>query len=154
MNQAEIELLAEVAWKENRHGRVPGMQSIINNVLNRSGHKRYPDTIEGVIMQPAQYTSMSVKSDPEYGKDPTKSTGVDLAAWQDAQELAAQAAAGTLHDLTGGATLYFAPAGMPNSAVVPYVLPDGTQTVFPRHWNMKAVRYVCTVAGQLFFLEL
>ena len=111
MTDAEIKLLATVAWKENRRGGIPGMQSIINSITNRLAHHRYPKTIEGVIMQPSQYTSMSVPSDPEYKLDPTKSTGLDLTMWIAAQRIAPEAAAGVLADLTNGATLYYAPQG-------------------------------------------
>ena len=152
MNQAEIELLATVAWKENRRGRIPGMTSIINVVQNRAD--KHGKTIDQIIMQPLQFTSMSVASDPEYSVDPSKSVGVDRDAWADAQDLAAQASQGALQDITSGSTLYFAPAGMPASTVVPYTLPDGTETVFPKHWNQNAVRYVCTIASQLFFVEI
>jgi spore germination cell wall hydrolase CwlJ-like protein len=152
MNQSDIELLATVAWKENRRGRIPGMTSIINVVMNRSA--KHNKSIEQIIMAPRQFTSMSVPSDPEYSIDPQESVGIDHDAWMDAQDLAAQASQGALHDITNGSTMYFAPAGMPSSAVVPYVLPDGTRTVFPKMWNIMAVRYTCTIAKQLFFVEV
>lgn len=154
MTDKEIDLLAVCAWKENRRGGVTGMQSIINSITNRLAHHRYPKTIEGVIMQPSQYTSMSVPSDPEYKLDPAKSIGADLLAWGNAQELAEQENAGVLPDLTHGATLYFSPAGMAAGTTIPYTLPNGTQTVFPKKWNPRAVRYACTICGQHFFVEL
>ena len=152
MNQAEQELFAACIWKENRRGRIPGMQSVGCVILNRAA--KHNKTIEQIIMQPMQFTSMSVPSDLEFSIDPAESVGIDHAAWMDAQDIAAQAAQGSLHDITGGSTLYFSPAGMPKGSTVPYVLHDGTQTVFPKTWNMRAVRYVCTIAGQLFFVEV
>ena len=152
MTSAEQDLLAKVAWKENRRGGQPGMTSIINVVLNRAF--KHGKTIEQIIMAPYQFTSMSVASDPEYAVDPAKSAGADLAAWGLAKNLSAVASVGQLQDITNGSTMYFSPAGMPKDQVVPYALPDGTMTVFPKHWNQNAVRFVCAIAKQLFFIEV
>jgi spore germination cell wall hydrolase CwlJ-like protein len=152
LTDAEIKLLATVAWKENRRGGIPGMQSIINSITNRLAHHRYPKTIEGVIMQPSQYTSMSVPSDPEYKLDPTKSTGLDLTMWIAAQRIAPEAAAGVLADLTNGATLYYAPKGIKTTKT--FMLPNGENVPFPQTWNPKALRYAGEITSQLFFIEV
>ena len=152
MTDAEIDLLATVAWKENRRGQIPGMTSIINVVQNRAGHRNYPSTLEGVIMQPKQFTSMSVASDPEYKVDPAQSKGVDLVAWKTAQDLAALSAAGTLEDITHGSTLYYAPKSIVTHATI--ALPNGETIPFPQKWNPAKVRYQATIAGQVFFTEL
>ena len=152
MTDAEIKLLATVAWKENRRGQIPGMTSIINVVQNRVGHRNYPSTLEGVIMQPKQFTSMSVASDPEYKVDPAQSKGVDLAAWKTAQDLAALAAAGTLEDITHGSTLYYEPKSIVTHATI--TLPNGETIPFPHTWNPAKARYQATIAGQVFFTEL
>jgi spore germination cell wall hydrolase CwlJ-like protein len=153
LTDAEIKLLATVAWKENRRGGVPGMTSIINVVQNRVAHpnKHWSD-IESVIMAPWQFTSMSVGSDPEYSIDPSKSTGADLLAWGNAQGLAEQANAGVLADLTIGATLYFSPKGIKTTKT--FMLPNGESVPFPQTWNPKAVRYAGEIASQLFFIEV
>jgi spore germination cell wall hydrolase CwlJ-like protein len=153
LTDAEIKLLATVAWKENRRGGVPGMTSIINVIQNRVEHpnKRWND-IESVIMAPWQFTSMSVESDPEYSLDPAKSTGLDLAMWNAAQDLARRAAAGVLVDLTNGSTLYYAPKGIKTTST--FMLPNGENVPFPQKWNPKAVQYACTICGQHFFVEL
>ena len=152
MTDAEIKLSAECAWKENRRGGTPGMQSVINIQHNRMGHRNYPDTIEGVIMQPKQFTSMSVPSDPEYRIDPEKSIGADLAAWSMAKELSIEALAGALEDLTHGSTLYYAPKSIVTHATI--TLPSGETIPFPQKWNPAKVRYQATIAGQVFFTEL
>jgi spore germination cell wall hydrolase CwlJ-like protein len=152
MEIADQRLLAEVAWKENREGGLAGMQSIINNVTNRVACHRYPNTVEGVIMQPWQYTSMSVKTDPQFGIDPDKSKGADRVAWGMAQELARQAASGVLADLTSGATLYYNPDGIKSTAK--YQLPNGDMVKWPETWKQAKVRYVGTIAEHLFFVEL
>ena len=145
-----IELLAVCAWKENRRGGIPGMTSIINVIQNRA--VRRGKTIEQIIMAPWQFTSMSVASDPEYSIDPSKSTGIDLDMWNDAQYLDMQAAAGVLVDLTNGSTLYYAPKGIKTTKTI--MLPNGENVPFPQTWNPKAVRYACTICDQHFFVEL
>lgn len=152
MTDEEITLLATAAWKENRRGKIPGMISIINVVQNRVGHRNYPNTLAGVIMQPKQFTSMSVKSDPEYGVNPAQSKGSDLTAWMMARGLALDAADSKLADLTHGSTLYYAPKSIVTHATI--TLPTGETIPFPQTWNPSKVRYKETIAGQVFFIEL
>jgi hypothetical protein len=147
VNDYEKRLLAECAWKENRAGKIPGMQSVINVVMNRA--KMHHAPIDAIIMTPKQFTSMSVKTDPEYGVDPSKSTGIDAIAWACAQTLASEAAAGTLEDITHGSTLYYAPKGIKTNKY--FKLPSGELVLFPQKWNPDAVKYQATIAGQLFF---
>lgn len=150
MSEDAVRLLATVAWKENRQGGVPGMQSIINVVLNRAA--KSGKSIEAIILAPSQFSSMSVKSDPEYGLDPIGCVGPDARSWVEAQELAALARDGWLHDLTGGATLYYNPDGIKSSAT--YRLPSGVVVKWPSSWRQSNVRYTCTIANHLFFVEL
>ena len=150
MTDKEIDLLATCAWRENRHGDISGMSSIINVVQNRA--VKHGKSIEQIILAPWQFTSMSVPSDPEYSLDPAKSTGLDLAMWNAAQDLARRAAAGVLVDLTNGSTLYYAPKGIKTTST--FMLPNGENVPFPQKWNPKAVRYACTICGQHFFVEL
>ena len=147
MNDREKHLFAECCWKENRAGGIKGMQSIGCVILNRANMHRAP--IDSIIMQPKQFTSMSVKSDPEFGVDPSKSTGTDAIAWKVAQELAAKADAGTLEDITHGSTLYYAPKGIKTNKY--FKLPSGEIVLFPQTWNPEAVKFQVTIAGQLFF---
>ena len=58
---------------------------------------------------------------------------LDFQAWQIALELAAQAAAGTLEDITGGATNYYAESMKE-----------------PPYWAASMTK-TCEIAGQLFF---
>lgn len=150
MTDAEIKILATVAWKENRHGGIPGMTSIINIVQNRAA--KHSKSVTEIIMAPKQFTSMSVASDPEYHTDPTKATGLDLTVWNAAKHLAQQAASGVLADLTNGATLYYAPKGIVTDKAIG--LPNGAEVPFPKTWNSKVVQYVGTIAGQYFFIEM
>ena len=162
MTEYEIDLIAECAWKENRHGGKPGMQSVINVILNRQREHPF-QTITEIIMAPEQFSSMSVKSDPEYHLDPEKGTGVDLDMWNAAIDLAQDAANGTLQDIVGGATLYYAPAAFTNNRDNPhhqiytpkiFNLPDGRTIPFPEGWNVAKVKWAESVASQEFFLQV
>ena len=158
MTTSEVQLLAKVAWKENRGGGSDGMQSIINVVLNRVKHHLHPNTIEdvitNVIMAPYQFTSMSVKSDPEYSLDPAtaKLNIADAQAWQEAQRLAVLAAGGALKDITLGSTLYYAPASIQTHRTI--TLPTGETIPWPQTWNQASVQYRTTIQHQVFFAEV
>ena len=149
MTDSEINLLAICAWKENRHGQIPGMTSIINVVMNRMA--KHGKTVEEIVYAPNQFTSMSVASDPEYRIHPLSSHGVDLAAWNEAETLAQQAAQGALQDITNSSTLYYAPKSIKTNRT--FTLPSGEIVPFPQTWNPKVVRYEATIADQLFFVE-
>lgn len=54
----EIELLALVTMAEAEGESEEGKRLVIDTILNRVDHWYYPDTIEGVIYQRGQFTSM------------------------------------------------------------------------------------------------
>ena len=54
----EIELVALVAMAEAEGECEEGQRLVIDTVLNRVEDSRFPDTIEDVIFQPNQFTSM------------------------------------------------------------------------------------------------
>lgn len=120
---------ALTCWRENRGGGAQGMQSVLNVLCNRA--KARGTSVYTEAVRPKQFSSMTEPGDvnlivfPQAGDQ----------EWQEALALAAQAAAGTLADITGGALSYYAPAGMPNGKA-PYWAASMTQTV--------------EVAGQLF----
>lgn len=108
------------------------MQSVFNVLMNRAARRGSDVYTEAV--RKWQFSSMTDPGDPNLVLYPT---AID-AQWAAALTLASQAAAGSLEDLTGGATSYYAPAGMPNGQV-PGWAASMTQTV--------------TIAGQIFFKE-
>jgi hypothetical protein len=65
--------------------------------------------------------------------------------------MAQRASTGTLPDLTGGATLYYAPAAIQTTVTI--TLPNGFAIPFPEGWNKAAVKYTATIANQVFFTE-
>lgn len=59
ISEDEIELLALVTVAEAEGESEYGKRLVIDTILNRVDHDRYPDTIKGVIYQKGQFTSMS-----------------------------------------------------------------------------------------------
>jgi hypothetical protein len=137
-------LIALTCWRENRGGGMPGMTSVANVIQNRAaktGKSPY-----AICTAHAQFSSISMPG-PEsclWGAE----TDPD---WIAALTIATQAAAGTLVDLTGGATLYYAPAAIQSAAT--FTLPSGERVPFPAGWNAAAVKFTVEIADQLFFTE-
>lgn len=138
-------------WREARNGGTPGMQSILNVLVNRATKKH--TSVYEEALRPEQFSSMTSPGDPELGIGPNALNAPDWNAFSVALSLATQAAADSLPDITGGATLYYDPKGLATGTTVPYTLPDGTVTVFPARWRQAAVTYRCTIDGQFFFSE-
>ena len=145
MNYVDQFMLALTAWRENRGGGVPGMQSVVNCIMNRCSKDRSTPYAE--CIKRLQFSSITAVGDPELALWPVPAD----AQWLAAQALVSQAAAGTLQDITEGATLYYAPASIKTAAV--FTLPDGTAIPFPEGWNVAAVRYTATIEGQAFFTD-
>ena len=119
-------VLALTAWRENRGGGIPGMQSVINVVCNRATHRRTDAYTECV--RPMQFSSLTAKGDPELTLWPADNDP----QWLEAISLAGQAAAGTLEDITEGATSYYA------------------QSIPPPYWAASMTQ-TCIISGQVFF---
>jgi hypothetical protein len=135
-------------WRENREGGVSGMQSVFNVLMNRAA-KRTTDVYTEAVRK-LQFSSMTAPGDPELVLYPTNMDS----QWAEALTLAYQASTGNLEDLTGGATLYYAPQGLTESEIDgTYTLPDGTIIPWVKGWNQAAVTYTCTIAKQVFFRE-
>lgn len=143
MNTQDQVITALTAWRENRGAGRPGIQSIINVIQNRMRRKQVSAWF--VCTEHEQFSSLTAKGDPELTLWPTDQDQM----WQLALELAAQAAAGALEDLTGGADLYFAPKGQQWKQR--FTLPDGTEVPFPDSWNKNVVTYTTSIGSQLFF---
>jgi hypothetical protein len=135
---------ALTAWREQRGFGAPGLTSILNVIQNRA--KKTGDDPYTVCTTHAQFSSIS-EPGPE---DILWPTGSDP-QWQTALALAAQAAAGTLVDLTNSSTLYYAPASIPSGGS--FRLPNGNIVPFPNGWNPDVVTYQVTIGGQIFMTE-
>jgi N-acetylmuramoyl-L-alanine amidase len=118
---------ALTAWRENRGGLTPGMQSVLNVLQNRAAARG--TTIYEEAVRPWQFSSLTAKGDPELVLWPAEGDP----QWQEALSLSAQAAAGSLGDITEGAISYYA-----------------TSMATPPSWAATMTETV-TVAGQIFF---
>lgn len=126
MNTCDQWAVALCAWKENRHGGIPGMTSVINVIMNRARAKKTTPYAE--VFNPLQFSSMSYQHDRQLLVRPDD----DDPQWDDAQGLAVKAATGKLADITGGATSYYA------------------ETIPEPGWAFKMIPTV-VIAGQKFF---
>lgn len=118
------------AWREARGGGVEGMQGVWNVLINRAS-TRHTDVFTEATRR-LQFSSMTAPGDPNLVKFPTAADS----QWAEALTLAYQASVGQLDDITGGATSYYAPKGMPDGKA-PGWAATMTQTVI--------------IAGQIFF---
>jgi len=144
MTPQDITLTALTAWRENRQSGQSGLQSIINVIQNRAA--KTGDDPYTVCTRHAQFSSIS-EPGPEAHLWPVAADP----QWVMALSLAAQAAAGTLDDLTSGSTLYYAPYAIQSTVTI--TLPNGNTVPFPQGWNAAVVKYQTTIGRQLFFIE-
>lgn len=59
ISQEEIDLIALVTMAEAEGESEEGKRLVIDTILNRVDHEKFPNTIEEVIYQPHQFTSMT-----------------------------------------------------------------------------------------------
>lgn len=140
-------LLKLAAWRENRGGGALGMQSVMNVILNRA--KRDGSTPYAECVKRLQFSSISAAADAELVLWP----GETDADWIIADALIARAIAGDLNDITGGATMYYAPKAIKNTARV-MDLPTGETVPFPADWNPLKLKFTRLIANQAFFAEV
>lgn len=119
INCTDLFVLSLCAWRENRHGQTPGMQSVCNCIVNRMRARK--QTAYQVVTAYKQFSSMTAPHDLQLGLYPSP----DDAIWREAQLLAGEALQGTLTDIIEGATSYYALS----LAEPPYWAPNMTPTV-------------------------
>ncbi len=103
------------------------MQSVCNVIMNRSYQRKISPY--AVVTERMQFSSLTAPGDPQLGLWAAE----DDPQWIEAQDLAAQAVAGALPDITGGATCYFAESMNPYPA-----------------WAER-MEYTGSIAGQRFY---
>ena len=118
---------ALTAWRENRGGGVAGMTSVINVLVNRATHRGTDVYTEAV--RRLQFSSMTAAGDPNLILFPADNDP----QWQEALTLASQASRGSLDDITGGATSYYA-----------------LSMTTPPYWAASMTKTV-EIEGQVFF---
>lgn len=107
----DIDALARTLWGEARGEGEAGMRAVAMVIVNRKNDRRWPNTLEGVCKQPAQFSCWNL-GDPNRAKllavderDPHFAT---------AKAVATEAAHGRLLDETGGANHYHTHSVHPN----------------------------------------
>lgn len=149
MTLADQFMLALTAWRENRGGLTPGMQSVINVIVNRT--KRHNTSAYAECIRKLQFSSVTAPGNPELNLwamelDPQ---------WINAQSMALAASLGNLPDITSGSIDYYAPGGLRDQDRDPedYQLPNGTRVPFPKGWNRSKLTFEAVIENQLFFRE-
>lgn len=120
-------VLALCAWRENRHGQEPGMQSVMNVIVNRVAKNSSSVYAEAVKFE--QFSSITAPSDPQLAIWPSENDP----QWLLAQALSTKALSNVLPDITGGALSYVAVSLEPK----------------PRWCSLMTE--TATIAGQVFF---
>ena len=131
MRERDIDILARTAWGEARGSGATGMQAVLNVIVNRHKSAAWyrAETLAGTALKAYQF-SVWLPGDPNYAKV-TNVTEND-AVFRTALGLAKAAVDGTLPDITGGATHYYA------------------KSISPPAWAVGAVR-TADIGGHLFF---
>lgn len=102
--KTDIEYLARTAWGEARNQGVPGMQAVINVIMNRVKKGIWwGDTVQDVVLKPWQF---SVWNEDNENSRAMKEVTLDDYQYKVAYELAEKAVNGQLEDITNGATHY------------------------------------------------
>ena len=100
----EIDLLARTIYGEARGEGNRGMQAVANVIMNRvNAGKWYGQTVEDVVLKPRQFSCWN-ENDPN--RSTIQSVTTSNTVFAGAVSLAKLAYAGTLPDITGGATHY------------------------------------------------
>jgi spore germination cell wall hydrolase CwlJ-like protein len=143
-SHADYALLALCLWKEDRSGGNTGMTAVACVVRNRA--TRNHTTYYEELTEPEQFSSLTAKGDPELTVFPKPN---DI-WWQAAQLIAGNVVDGNVADITGGATMYYAPRGL-GPTTKTFTPPGGQLVPFPEDWNATVLTYTVTIGGQLFF---
>ncbi|MBQ8671609.1 MAG: cell wall hydrolase [Alphaproteobacteria bacterium] len=119
MTEDQADYLARTIYGEARGEGIKGMQAVANVIMNRvKAGGWYGASVKDVVLKPYQFSCWNTD-------DPNRAKIIAATPAQLATELniAKQAIAGTLQDITGGATHYHA------KSVMPYWAASMTKTV-------------------------
>lgn len=119
MTEDQTDIMARTIYGEARGEGQQGMQAVANVIMNRvKAGSWYGASVKDVCLKPYQF---SCWNDNDVNKlIITQATDAQL---KPARKIAEQAIAGTLQDITGGATHYYA-----DSIAAPYWAASMTQT--------------------------
>lgn len=144
MTPADEFMLAIVLYREARGEGRTGMLAVGCVVRNRVD-KRH-STYYAECVKPWAFSSITAKGDSQLIVWPKESES----EWQTAQLLAQGILSGAIQDITGGATLYWAPASIESGKKLE--TPLGLVT-FPAGWSLEAVKYAATIGNHVFLTE-
>jgi N-acetylmuramoyl-L-alanine amidase len=133
-------------WREARGEGVQGMTAVACVIRNRV--VKHGSSYHEEVYRPWQFTSMSDPADPEYRLQPF----VSDPTWAQAQAIAKSIISGNTPDVTGGATLYWNPAGIESTHE--FTLLTGVAVKFPQTWNAAAVRESTQIGHHIFLIEV
>lgn len=119
------------------------MQSVVNVILNRA--QKRASSAYAECIRPLQFSSITAKGDPELNLWPLPADP----QWKIVSSIVQDAADGKLDDITGGATIYYNPAGIVTDQTI--TLPTGETIPWPKGWNQSAVTYIKEIANHRFF---
>ncbi|MFN6941952.1 MAG: cell wall hydrolase [Parvibaculum sp.] len=119
-----------------------GIEAVAAVVINRVNSRRHPNSVRVICLQPSQFSMWNPKYRESGNTRRALSETDSNSTFKMCLEIASDALAGRLKDPTGGATLYYAPAGMnpPGSA--------------PTTWNFSVLRKSAEIGGHIFYVEL
>jgi N-acetylmuramoyl-L-alanine amidase len=130
-NSTDVDTLARTIWGEARGEGYDGMQAVANVVMNRVHAGTFPGgySITGVCRAPRQFSCWN-PGDPNL--QPMLSVSSSNPQFQTAMQIAQEAVAGTLPDITNGATYY-----------------HSTSIATPSSWGDKT--QVASIGNQVFY---
>ena len=147
MNDPRVDfaIAALTAWREDRGAGAEGMTAVLCVIRNRV--KKHKTSYYAECIKPLAFSSLTAHGDQELGLWPNDTDP----SWQMAQMLADGVINGTLADITGGSTLYYAPKSIPPNATI--ALPDGSVINWPASWDRNAVKFFGSIGDQVYFLD-
>lgn len=103
----EVDVVARTIWGEARGEGERGMHAVANVIINRAKKGGWwGNTPVEVCLKPQQFSAWN-RNDPNF--DLARKVTTDNAQFRTALQIAGRAIAGTLPDITNGATHYFNP---------------------------------------------
>lgn len=161
---SEDQFLATLmAYREAANQKDAGITAVL--CVARNNAAKHGTTIFTEITKPFRYSSINCPINAktaslgtlqglltELSKFPSQANQTDWALWKHIGDIVAGILSGVAEDITTGATLYYAPAGI--SSTVTFTLPNGTVVPFPAGWDKSKLQFTTQIGTQLFFREL
>lgn len=145
MTHSDYALTSLCLWREARNQGNAGLTAVACVLRNRV--MKHNSTYMSEVVKPWAFSSMTATNDSQLTLYPKDSDPI----WQQCQLLAANVMDGEVDDITGGATLYYNPAGIVSTAT--FMLNDGSVVKFPQGWNPAVVKETVVIGAHIFLKE-